>query len=122
MPDVLITENITGEPVERLKQSHSVSFQPELWKNPEALLAAVANVRGIIVRNQTKVNAALFAAAPKLEVVGGRVWGSTTSKSARPRRPASRSHSRRRKTRSRSPSGNRLDARIADRFLLPIGM
>lgn len=70
MPDILITENITGEPVEQLKQSHSVSFQPELWKNSEALLAAVADARAIVVRNQTKVNAALFAAAKKLEVVG----------------------------------------------------
>jgi D-3-phosphoglycerate dehydrogenase / 2-oxoglutarate reductase len=69
MPDILITENISGPPVEKLKQSHSVSFQPELWKNREALLSAVADVRAIIVRNQTKVSPELFAAAKRLEVV-----------------------------------------------------
>jgi hypothetical protein len=34
MVDVLITENISGPAVDALQQAHSVSFQPELWKDP----------------------------------------------------------------------------------------
>ena len=33
MTDVLISENITGTPIDELKQKFTVSFQPELWKD-----------------------------------------------------------------------------------------
>jgi D-3-phosphoglycerate dehydrogenase len=69
MADVLITENITGTPIESLRQAHSVSFEPELWKDRDALLAAVAGVRALVVRNQTRVTAELIAAADRLEII-----------------------------------------------------
>ena len=69
MIDVLITENITGPAVEALKLSHQVSFQPELWKDRNSLIAAVGGTRALIVRNQTRVTAELIAAAPRLEIV-----------------------------------------------------
>jgi D-3-phosphoglycerate dehydrogenase len=43
---------------------------PELWRSPERLRASVANCRALLVRNQTRVNAELIAAAPRLEVIG----------------------------------------------------
>ena len=67
--DVLFTENISGPPVDELKERFSVSFQPDLWKNPDALLAAVSTVRALVVRNQTQVTPKLIAAAERLEVI-----------------------------------------------------
>jgi len=69
MPEVLITENITGAPVDELKQSFEISYQPALWKEHDRLLAAVHSTRALIVRNQTQVSAELIAAAEKLEVI-----------------------------------------------------
>jgi D-3-phosphoglycerate dehydrogenase len=69
MTDVLITENITGEPVDELKQKFSVTFRPDLWKDCPALSAAVGSARALIVRNQTRVTAELIAAAGRLEVI-----------------------------------------------------
>lgn len=70
MPDILVTENIAGDEMEALKRAFAVSFQPELWKSPEKVLAALAGCRAIIVRNQTKVDRSLIRAAPQLQVIG----------------------------------------------------
>jgi D-3-phosphoglycerate dehydrogenase / 2-oxoglutarate reductase len=69
MPDVLITEQIAGAPVEELKRTLEVSSQPELWKDRNGLLSAVRSARALIVRNQTQVTAELIQAAEKLEVI-----------------------------------------------------
>jgi D-3-phosphoglycerate dehydrogenase len=69
MTDVLITENIAGQPVDELKEKFKVSFQPDLWKDCPSLLAAVGSARALIVRNQTRVTAELIAAAGRLEVI-----------------------------------------------------
>ena len=55
----------------------------------EALLAALADADALLVRSATKVDAALFEAAPKLTVVGRAGVGSTTSTFPRPRPAAS---------------------------------
>jgi len=68
-PEVLITENITGPPVEALKRDRAVAFQPELWKSPAGLQAALRGVRALVVRNQTRVTGELIAAADRLEVI-----------------------------------------------------
>src|ERR1043165_3561298 len=70
MPDVLVTENIAGEEMDALKRDFDVCVDPQLWKSPEKLHAAVADARAIIVRNQTKVDRELIAAAKRLEVIG----------------------------------------------------
>ena len=50
--------------------SHEVYYDPELYRNPDALFAHVALARGLIVRNKTQVNAELMAGAPYLRAVG----------------------------------------------------
>jgi D-3-phosphoglycerate dehydrogenase len=70
MPDVLVSENVAGVEMDALKGAFDVSFDPQLWKSPERLHAAVADARAIIVRNQTKVDRELIAAAKRLEVIG----------------------------------------------------
>jgi D-3-phosphoglycerate dehydrogenase / 2-oxoglutarate reductase len=69
MPDVLITENISGEPVDALQKTYDLSLQPALWKDPAGLLAAVRSTRALIVRNQTQVTAELIAAAEQLQII-----------------------------------------------------
>jgi D-3-phosphoglycerate dehydrogenase len=70
MRDVLVTENVVGAEMDALKRCFDVTFEPELWKSPEKLKAAVGEYRAIIVRNQTQVNAELIAAGKKLAVIG----------------------------------------------------
>lgn len=70
MPDILITENIRGEAVDRLSQRFTVSFLPDLWKDSAELRRQIPDFRGLIVRNQTQVNQALLEAANSLIVIG----------------------------------------------------
>lgn len=69
MADVLITERITGPGIDRLDARFTVQRAPHLWQSPGDLLAAVRDIRALVVRNQTQVTAELLAAAPKLEIV-----------------------------------------------------
>ena len=70
MYDVLVTENIVGEEMEALQRSFDVTFDPQLWKDRAKLLSAIGDYRAIIVRNQTKVDRGLIAAARNLSVIG----------------------------------------------------
>ncbi len=67
--EVLISENISGPPVEALRRRRPISFQPDLWKERDALRAAVQGVRALVVRNQTRVTAEVIAAADRLEII-----------------------------------------------------
>ena len=79
MPDILITENISGRWLDELKAKYSVVVEPTLWKTPDKIKAALPGCRALIVRNQTKVNADLLSAADKLEVT----WAPTTEPTAK---------------------------------------
>ena len=70
MPDVLISEYLQGSAVDALSESFDVLYLPELWKDREQLRLRVRDVRALIVRNQTQVDAALLDAATRLVVVG----------------------------------------------------
>ncbi|MGC3966488.1 MAG: hydroxyacid dehydrogenase [Pirellulales bacterium] len=69
MPEIVVSENIVGAAMDRLRHEHDVLYSPHLWQSPEELQAALANARALIVRNQTKVTAELLAAAPQLQIV-----------------------------------------------------
>jgi len=69
MPDVAVSENIVGSPMESLRQEFDVLFDPDLWKDPGRLRAAVAEVRALVVRNQTQVTADLIRAAEQLQII-----------------------------------------------------
>jgi D-3-phosphoglycerate dehydrogenase len=70
MHDILIAESMLGADVDALSARFDVECLPELWKDPALLAEKVKDCRALIVRNQTKVTAALLAAAPNLLVVG----------------------------------------------------
>src|SRR5262249_54510435 len=70
MPDVLISENITGEEMDKLRQRFDSVFEPNLWKEPDKLLAMIHNFRALIARNQTQITRELMEAGTRLEVIG----------------------------------------------------
>lgn len=70
MQRIVVSENVAGSAMDELRRQFDVLFQPELWKDAPKLRAAIADADAIIVRNQTKVDAALIKAGPKLSVIG----------------------------------------------------
>ena len=73
MPDrkkVLICEDVTGTGIDRLKEKYHLEFAPDLWKRVPELEEKVQGCEGLIVRNQTKVNASLLFKGESLQVIG----------------------------------------------------
>lgn len=70
MPDVLIAEDIRGNAVDALSSRFNVAFEPELWRDPQTLVDRIPEFRGLIIRNQTKIDANLLRCAKKLKVLG----------------------------------------------------
>ena len=69
MAEIVITEFMDPAGVEALA-GFDVLYDPQLVDKPEALRAALADCRGLVVRNRTQVRPPLLDAAPRLEVVG----------------------------------------------------
>jgi D-3-phosphoglycerate dehydrogenase len=69
MPEVLITENIIGEEMDKLRQRFDSVFEPNLWKEPDRLLAMIPSFRALIARNQTQITQELIEAGTRLEVI-----------------------------------------------------
>ena len=70
MAAIVITEFMDEPAVAVLAERHETDYAPTLVDRRTELLAALADTRALIVRNRTRVDAGLLAAAPKLEVVG----------------------------------------------------
>lgn len=70
MADIVITEFMDESAIRAHLAGFDVLYDPGLVDAPEALAAALADARGLVVRNRTQVRGALLAAAPRLSVVG----------------------------------------------------
>lgn len=70
MAEILVSENITGEAMTRLRETHDVAVEQDLWQNIDQLANQLKSARAIIVRNQTKVTRELIEAAPNLQIIG----------------------------------------------------
>ena len=68
MADVVITEFMDEESLTVLRSSYDVLYDPRLAWSPD-LAEAVRDARALVVRNETRVDAALLAAAPRLRLV-----------------------------------------------------
>jgi (S)-sulfolactate dehydrogenase len=68
--DVVISEFMDQVSVDGLANEFDVLYDPNLVDHAEDLAAAVADARGLIVRNRTQVRGALLEAAGALQVVG----------------------------------------------------
>lgn len=70
MATIVISEFMDEPAVAVLRDRHETTYAPDLVDDPPALRAALGGARAIVVRNRTRVDAELLAAAPDLEVVG----------------------------------------------------
>ena len=70
MARVVVSEWIDEQALEALSAVHEVVHDAALHRSPGALADALATAEGWVVRNQTRVDAAAIAAAPRLRVVG----------------------------------------------------
>ncbi len=67
---IVISEDITGEGIDRLRANHDIKADPDLWKKVPELGAALVSADAFIVRNQTKVDAGLISKSGNLKVIG----------------------------------------------------
>ncbi|MBD9430244.1 hydroxyacid dehydrogenase [Achromobacter sp. ACM03] len=67
---ILISEFMDAPAVDALRQRFKVRYEPELVEQRDAFLAAAADADALIVRNRSKVDAALLQAASRLRAVG----------------------------------------------------
>ncbi|MGN6579184.1 MAG: hydroxyacid dehydrogenase [Bordetella sp.] len=67
---IVISEFMDEAAVATLAARHTVRYEPDLVDRRDALLQACEAADALIVRNRTRVDAALLAAAPRLRVVG----------------------------------------------------
>lgn len=70
MARIVISELMEEAAVAELARDHAVTYDPSLVDRREALLAALDEAEALIVRNRTRVDGTLLAAAPRLRVVG----------------------------------------------------
>lgn len=70
MSEILVSENITGVAMTRLRESRDVAFEPDLWQNADQLADQLQSARAIIVRNQTRMTRELIAVSPNLQIIG----------------------------------------------------
>ena len=69
MADVVIPEFMDQEAADLLQAEYDVHWDPALHSRRPELFKHVADARALVVRNATRIDAALLAAAPKLQVV-----------------------------------------------------
>lgn len=70
MSDIVISEFMDEAVIAEVFAGREVLYDPALVDKPEALAAALADCRALLVRNRTQVRGVLLEAAPKLKVVG----------------------------------------------------
>jgi (S)-sulfolactate dehydrogenase len=70
MPEVVVTEFMDEAAVRSLAVEHDVAYDETLHARPAELRRLAAGARALIVRSETKVDAALIAAAENLVVIG----------------------------------------------------
>ncbi len=69
MPEILVTESITGNSMDQLRREFDLGFEPELWSDPGKLKTAIEGVKALVVRNQTQVTGEIIAAADALRII-----------------------------------------------------
>ena len=67
---IVISEDVWSDGFAQLAKSHKTLHEPDLFSRRDDLKKALAEAEALVVRNRTQVNEELFAAAPKLKVVG----------------------------------------------------
>lgn len=69
-PTILITEEIDGEWIRKLKARGMARIDPALWQSPDKLRTMLSDYSALIVRNQTQLTEELIAKGTKLKIIG----------------------------------------------------
>lgn len=67
--DVVVVEDVWGEPFETLAGSLRIRREPQAWAVPEILPDLLAGARALVVRNRTQVSRKLLNKLPELQVI-----------------------------------------------------
>jgi len=70
MSRIVASEHLPEAALALLREAGPLLAEPDLHGRPAELHRALADAEALVVRNQTRVDAALLAAAPRLKVVG----------------------------------------------------
>ena len=70
MTKVVVSEFLPEPHLDHLRQSFEVLYDPDLCADRDRLLAELAGTVAILIRNRTRIDPGLLAAAPNLQVVG----------------------------------------------------
>jgi (S)-sulfolactate dehydrogenase len=70
MPDIVITEFMDAKAVEETAKNYDLYYDSQLVDKPDELKTLLAEARGLVVRNRTRVDGELLQAGPNLKVVG----------------------------------------------------
>ncbi|HEY7470140.1 MAG TPA: hydroxyacid dehydrogenase [Acidimicrobiia bacterium] len=70
MSKILVSEYLPEQYVDRLREEHSVVYDPDLYADRPGLLDQVGDVSAIFIRNRTRIDEELIAVAGKMRVVG----------------------------------------------------
>ncbi len=70
MSDIVITEIMGQDAIDKILAGFTVHYDKTLVDNPEKIPPLLSDARALIVRNRTQVTKAMLEAAPKLECVG----------------------------------------------------
>jgi len=70
MPEIVITEFMDERAVASLAAEFDTLYDPQLGERQDEIGALLGEARALVVRNRTRVDHALLAAAPRLRVVG----------------------------------------------------
>ena len=70
MADIVISEFMDEEYVDKIAKGYDAHYDPNLVDNLDRLKAFLENARALVVRNRTQVNQELLDSAPNLKVVG----------------------------------------------------
>ena len=70
MARIVISEFMPSAAVERLQNSHTIIYQPDLFQNSAQLQEQLLSADGLIVRNKTQVDSSLIDCAPNIKAIG----------------------------------------------------
>ena len=68
--DILVSEELVSPAVERMRATHHVLAEPELWKDEARLRVLLGEARCVMIRNQTKLTRGVLESAPDLLAIG----------------------------------------------------
>lgn len=70
MTEIVITEFMEENAVERLSRRYQTIYEPDLAERPAELAGVLARARALIVRNRTQVRGEVLASGRRIECVG----------------------------------------------------